>query len=392
MAAAPLRAPGGEVIGHARRLDRRAAHVRGRRARPAPGPGRPGGHRPDQLEPARAADPRGGALPGPRPDDARTSSGGPTPRAHFTFMADSGRGALRLAGGGDHRPALRLPDPSRLDADRRREVRGGRRATPDLVERVPLMLVRRDGSTFAAEVTTPAFFEDGRLGRRPGHRPRRQRARVGLERELRESEERYRYLVQNAPGPRLVDRRRRATDLPVGRLRAPDRLQARGAPRQALRGASSTSRRATSPRSTGRWRMAAPSQELRGRINLLHRDGSAVPAEFIAVASLDGAGRFIGANGSVRDMRDRDRLEHELRALRGALPHTSPRLARHRLRDRRRRAASRSCPSRVRRDARLRASATCSGGRSLEFVALGWDEAARHALRGHARRPRPRAR
>ena len=59
--------------------------------------------------------------------------------------------------------------------------------------------------------------------------------------------------------------------------------------------------------------MAAPSQELRGRINLLHRDGSAVPAEFIAVASLDADGRFSGANGSVRDMRERDRLEHELR-------------------------------------------------------------------------------
>ena len=59
--------------------------------------------------------------------------------------------------------------------------------------------------------------------------------------------------------------------------------------------------------------MAAPTQELRGRISLLHRDGSAVPAEFIAVASLDADGKFIGANGSVRDMRERDRLEHELR-------------------------------------------------------------------------------
>ena len=57
----------------------------------------------------------------------------------------------------------------------------------------------------------------------------------------------------------------------------------------------------------------APSQELRGRINLQHRDGSAVPAEFIAVASLDEQGHFSGANGSVRDMRERDRLESELR-------------------------------------------------------------------------------
>ena len=53
-------------------------------------------------------------------------------------------------------------------------------------------------------------------------------------------------------------------------------------------------------------------QELRGRFNLLARDGSPIPAEFIAIARLDESGRFIGANGSVRDMRDRDRLEREL--------------------------------------------------------------------------------
>ena len=60
--------------------------------------------------------------------------------------------------------------------------------------------------------------------------------------------------------------------------------------------------------------MNAPSQEVRGRISLQHRDGSAVPAEFIAVAALGADGKFAGANGSVRDMRERDRLERELRA------------------------------------------------------------------------------
>ena len=39
---------------------------------------------------------------------------------------------------------------------------------------------------------------------------------------------------------------------------------------------------------------------------------SPIPAEFIAIARLDESGRFVGANGSVRDMRDRDRLEREL--------------------------------------------------------------------------------
>jgi PAS domain S-box-containing protein len=58
--------------------------------------------------------------------------------------------------------------------------------------------------------------------------------------------------------------------------------------------------------------METSSQELRGRLNLRHRDGTAIPAEFIAVASLDPQGQFAGANGSVRDMRERDRLEREL--------------------------------------------------------------------------------
>jgi len=54
-------------------------------------------------------------------------------------------------------------------------------------------------------------------------------------------------------------------------------------------------------------------QELRGRLNLLHRDGHPIPAEFSAFGTIDDEGRFAGANGSVRDMSERDRLERELR-------------------------------------------------------------------------------
>lgn len=54
------------------------------------------------------------------------------------------------------------------------------------------------------------------------------------------------------------------------------------------------------------------SNEIRGRVNLLHRDGRPIPAEFIAVSRVLG-GRFVGANGSVRDMSERDRLERELK-------------------------------------------------------------------------------
>ncbi|HEY7968763.1 MAG TPA: GAF domain-containing protein, partial [Candidatus Limnocylindrales bacterium] len=54
-------------------------------------------------------------------------------------------------------------------------------------------------------------------------------------------------------------------------------------------------------------------RELRGRVNLLHKDGHPIPAEFIAYASRDEEGRFAGANGSVRDMSEQTRLERELR-------------------------------------------------------------------------------
>ena len=54
-------------------------------------------------------------------------------------------------------------------------------------------------------------------------------------------------------------------------------------------------------------------RELRGRVNLLGRDGHPIPAEFIAFATRDEEGRFAGANGSVRDMSEQTRLEHELR-------------------------------------------------------------------------------
>ncbi len=59
--------------------------------------------------------------------------------------------------------------------------------------------------------------------------------------------------------------------------------------------------------------LTAEFQEMRGRLNLLHRDGHPIPAEFSAFGTLDEEGNFAGANGSVRDMSERDRLERELR-------------------------------------------------------------------------------
>ena len=130
---------------------------------------------------------------------------------------------------------------------------------------------------------------------------------------LATSEERYRYLVENAPDlVWSIDGEGRFTFLSD----AVERLTGRSGGRGTSASTSarwSTARRAMSPSTTSPSGMTTGSQEIRGRVNVEGPDGEPVPAEFIATARLDEDGRFAGANGSVRDMRERDRLERGLR-------------------------------------------------------------------------------
>jgi PAS domain S-box-containing protein len=229
----------------------------------------------------------------------------------ITFMADS---AETLFGWpvtqivGEHFGFLTHPDSMPLA--REKYAAAGR--DPDLVERVPLVLVRRDGSTFAAEVTIAGVFEEGVwVGSQGTVRDVSERTR--LERELRESEERYRYLVQNAPD--LIwslgaDARLSFLSDAVERLTGFQPEELLGQHFGAI--VHESSREVAEIDWTAA--LESQSQEVRGRLNLKHRDGSAVPAEFIAIATLDDEGRFAGANGSVRDMREHERLERDLRA------------------------------------------------------------------------------
>jgi PAS domain S-box-containing protein len=129
---------------------------------------------------------------------------------------------------------------------------------------------------------------------------------------LTESEERYRYLVENAPDMVWsIDADARLTFISD----AVERMT--GVPPEELLGRhfgafvhESSQEVAEVDWTEG---MTPGSQEIRGRVNLLARDGSPIPAEFIAIARLDETGKFVGANGSVRDMREHDRLERELR-------------------------------------------------------------------------------
>jgi PAS domain S-box-containing protein len=129
---------------------------------------------------------------------------------------------------------------------------------------------------------------------------------------LTESEARYRYLVERAPD--LVwsigaDARLTFLSDAVVRLTGRQASELLGQHFGALVHESSKEV-AEFDWTTG---METGSQEVRGRLNLAGADGQPVPAEFIATARLDEAGRFLGANGSVRDMREQERLERELR-------------------------------------------------------------------------------
>ena len=294
----------------------------------------------------------------------------------FTFMADA---AQSLFGWpveeivGRHFEVLTAPASVPVAIEAYAAV--GRE--PDRIERVQLTLMRRDGSTFAAEVTTTGVFEDGRwVGNQGTVRDVSERER--LHRELRLSEERYRFLVQNAPDVIWsvgADARITFLSDAVERLTGfrPDELIG-----QHFGALVHESSREVAELDWTRT-MGSPSEELRGRLNLRHRDGSPIPAEFIAVASLDRQERFAGANGSVRDMRERDRLERELRDSQERyrnLASSSPDLVFATDAEGRYTFLSDRASSTLGWD---RASAL---GRPFpEFVAPGWEEAARDSYR-----------
>jgi PAS domain S-box-containing protein len=134
---------------------------------------------------------------------------------------------------------------------------------------------------------------------------------------LGESEQRYRYLVQNSPDlVWSIDADARFTfvsDTTSRRLTGWRADELLGQHFGALVHASSKDVAEIDWTAGFDEAQASGDRELRGRVNLLHKDGYAIPAEFIAFATRDDDGNFAGANGSVRDMSERDRLERELR-------------------------------------------------------------------------------
>jgi PAS domain S-box-containing protein len=168
--------------------------------------------------------------------------------------------------------------------------------------------------TLAVSYRTPHAFDDEEIAVLKGLADHAAIALTNttLYERLRESQERYRHLVQNSPDIIWsigADAKFTFISATVERMTGWTPLELLGEHFGAIVH-DSTREVAEVDWTAG---VSAANPELRGRVNLLHRDGRAIPAEFIGMASLDADGRFAGANGSVRDMTEREDLERDLR-------------------------------------------------------------------------------
>jgi PAS domain S-box-containing protein len=168
--------------------------------------------------------------------------------------------------------------------------------------------------TLAVSYRTPHAFDDEEIAVLKGLADHAAIALTNttLYERLRESQERYRHLVQNSPDIIWsigADAKFTFISATVERMTGWTPLELLGEHFGAIVH-DSTRDVAEVDWTAG---VSAANPELRGRVNLLHRDGRAIPAEFIGMASLDADGRFAGANGSVRDMTEREDLERDLR-------------------------------------------------------------------------------
>ncbi|MEI7744513.1 MAG: PAS domain S-box protein [Chloroflexota bacterium] len=202
------------------------------------------------------------------------------------------------------REIVRTPDG--VPAGRRfDELVQGRAAMTSRME-----LLAKDGRTLPYEVSASAVRLDGQFTGVIGA-ARDITDRERLERELRDSEQRYRYLVQSSP------------DL-IWMTDAEGRFTFASEHAQAVLGWSSSDLLGRSfadltPPDGQRGALARfrrlqhqPLTAHRSRLELLTRDGRLVPMEITGIGMV--AGRtFVGAHGTARDIVERERLEQNLR-------------------------------------------------------------------------------
>ncbi len=187
---------------------------------------------------------------------------------------------------------------------------------PDLELTNLIHLRTSDGRSLPFEVSSVGIRRDGVFAGIQGA-ARDVTERKRLERELRESEERYRFLVENSPDiifstdaegvfTYLSESIERVTGF------APDELTGG----HFSRIVDSASMAATMTRFEAL--VADPATKQVARIDLLHKKGGTVPVEVSSIGTtIDGV--FAGIHGATRDITDRERLERDLRRQAGEL-------------------------------------------------------------------------
>lgn len=181
----------------------------------------------------------------------------------------------------------------------------------EAVVRVPIEMLHRDGSRTPSEVSAVPLRRDGSFAGAHGSL-RDVSERERLERELRESEAQYRYLVEHSPDiVWAADAEGRFSFMSETSERLlgwrPDELVGRHF--------SAVIHPESQTYVSGQWQASlsgGPARELRYRFVAQHRDGSRVPVEMHARTIVED-GRYLGAHGAVRDLRERERLERDLR-------------------------------------------------------------------------------
>jgi PAS domain S-box-containing protein len=179
------------------------------------------------------------------------------------------------------------------------------------------IMVSRDGLEIPFEVSARGLIRDGRFSGVYGA-ARDVSDRERLERELRKSEERYRFLVQNSPDVIFsTDAEGRFTYISETILQLTG-FRADQVVGEHFAGIVDE----TSVALAGdRFQALADDPGTPQIVQLvLHRaDGTTVLAEVSSTGQLDEEGRFIGITGSARDLTERVRLERDLRRQAGEL-------------------------------------------------------------------------
>ena len=182
----------------------------------------------------------------------------------------------------------------------------------EVIRRFRYLLRHRDGTIFPGEISSVAVWEDGVFAGVQGT-VRGVSEQERLERELRESEERYRFLVENSPDVVFAtDAEGQFTFLSEGI----EPLTGFAPSELVDQHFSLVVSPETMPIAAERWEklMAEPTTQQVSELVLTGKGGRLTPVEVHAIGIVGPDGAFSGIHGSTRDISERERLQRELRS------------------------------------------------------------------------------